>query len=143
MPELRENLARALAQLHVAAWRFAGGQRFYGFEILRRGEESLHHDAPVLAPLIDIGQPCLHAIHGPAAKLFPGGVLSKYAFGAQADQLLAVDLDQIPGRSPPLLDCQRSEHEIGNIAPWPPLAHKLPIKPDPLAAVAQKAVALV
>src|SRR5690606_41089631 len=95
MPELRENLARALAQLHVAAWRFAGGQRFHGFEILRRGEESLHHDAPVLAPLIDIGQPCLHAIHGPAAKLFPGGVLSKYAFGAQADQLLAVDLDQI------------------------------------------------
>src|SRR3984957_14952467 len=122
-------------------------ERLEGLQVVARGKEALVHGQPVLTPFIHVRDPGLLSVDDPAAILFEDAVQVENALRAGRHQRVAVVLVQGAFGLTPLLDRQRSDHEIGEVAPRPALAHELPVEPYPFAvrpqiAVAQMAIAV-
>src|SRR6202044_2599552 len=80
-------------------------------------------------------------IDRPAPILVPHLVEAHIEPDPAGAQLRAVVLEQVVLGAASFRDRQRADEEIRHVAPGTPLAHQLPVEPDPLAVLALEAVA--
>src|SRR3546814_1742583 len=82
--------------------------------------------------MVHICGPGLNAIHHPAPDLLPDLVKVDDVGCARCHQMLPIVRNQIAQTLPPFFDRERTNAEIGQVAPGTTTPRQLPIEPKPL-----------
>src|SRR5690606_11063564 len=100
-------------------------------------EKSLVHRNAILSPFVQVGDPCLNAIHDVQLDLFKRIVEAEYTLRAGSDEIFAILRNKVFQMRAALLNRQGSDGEIGKITPWTTASHQLPVEPKPFFCAGQ------
>src|SRR3546814_9302629 len=117
-------------------------QQFPSAHIFPSREEALVHGQTILPPMVHICGPGLNAIHHPAPDLLPDLVKVDDVGCARCHQMLPIVRNQIAQTLPPFFDRERTNAEIGQVAPGTTTPRQLPIEPKPLTIRDRKSTRL-
>src|SRR5690606_19894675 len=90
-----------------------------------------------------IGNPGLRAVHHPALIIDKKFIEARHALRTARVQRLQIVLEQIALTGAALIDRQRANREISEIAERTALAHQLPVEPQALAVRQHIGIALM